>query len=264
MNEQNQKEVRLIEPDPKRWLTKERRNDLHDQISCSRMLLKQSGLLRAFLGYWVRWQASLEAEWDAEAETEKINSLQKRWEERNSLSEESFTEEELRTKLRVNPASMIWAREQWGHRLESLYLEKKHQLDKASCRLLRVSDKGLALELHHRIKAKETTFGAASREFGEGPETSSGGLLPLRALASMPLGIGPLLERMEPGKLSLPLRLGEQFCLVLLQEFKPSQFDAQIEEVLLAEQLKVWIDAVVDTLVFDLNLGKQTSDQQIP
>ena len=56
------------EPDPNTWLTPARRKLVVDQTRTLQPLLRQAGLWRATLSYWVRWQASLEAGWSQEEE----------------------------------------------------------------------------------------------------------------------------------------------------------------------------------------------------
>ena len=253
------------EPDPKMWLTETRRKQLVETTSASRALLQQAGMWRATLGYWVRWQASLEAEWSENDEKECLDHLTEKWNEANKDGESvgNISAAILREKLRVAPAIERWSREQWGHRLDSLYLQSKQQLDKASCRFLRVRDKGLASELYHRIKARETTFAKAAFEFSEGPERNNGGLIPLQALQSMPFGLAPLLEKLEIGKISQPIRLGKGYCLVELLELSASRLDTKTERVLLAEQLRVWIDSVVDLLEADLMWESELDQKEV-
>ncbi len=239
-----------LEPDPQLWLNPDRLDQLFSMVGPVASLLRQGGLLRAVLGYWVRWQVSLEAYWpDMDEEQACMNHLEQQWLSKHTLTEVGLSPDELRAKLRVTPAASIWSRHQWSHLLESLFLKRKSQLDKASCRLVRLHDKHLALELYHRIKANEASFDQVAREFGEGPERHQGGLLPLQPLESMPFGLAPLLERLQPGTISMPLSLDKGYCLVQLEEFQPSQLDPATQERLLAEQLNLWIDSVVNLLV---------------
>ena len=243
------------DPDPRHWLTKEKRSELLNQMSNARPLLQQGGLWRASLGYWVRWQASLEAQWPENEEEKCLNRLVQEWQEANKDNDSKakrLSDEMLRTKLRVAPAIEQWSREQWSHRLDSIFLKSKHLLDQASCRILRVKEKELASELYYRIKAKETSFAQAARDFSEGKEKEMGGLIPLQPLRSMPFGLAPLLEQLEAGKISQPMRIGKGYCLVELLEFRPSRLDKAVEKLLLAEQLRLWIDSVVDVLEADL------------
>jgi parvulin-like peptidyl-prolyl isomerase len=252
MSQSNVNPPAPFDPDPHVWLTADRRQQLIQQLGPGASLLRQGGLWRAALGYWVRWQASLEAQWPRDEEQSTLATLEQQWQAKHSPAEGGLSSDELRAKLRVAPAAARWSRQQWGHRLESLYLHRKGQLDRASCRLLRLSDKNLAQELYHRIKAGEASFEQLARQYGEGPERQHGGLLDLQPLELMPFGLAPLLERLPPGRLSMPLRLDQGYCLVQLEAFQPCQLDAATEDLLLAEQLRLWIDAVVDVLVLDL------------
>ncbi len=236
------------EPDPRSWLTEERCEQLIQLTSSVRPLLQQAGLWRATLVYWVREQVSLEACWDPQDEQNTLEELEKQWHLKAPPDGQSFDQSTLRAKLRVKPASARWSREQWEHRLESLFLESKSHLDRASCRIIRLRSKTLAAELYHRIKAEETSFGVVARDFGEGPERLREGLIPLQPLGSMPFGLAPVLEHLTPGKMSKPMRLGKGFCLVELIEFQISQLDEVTAEALLAEQLRLWIDSVVDEM----------------
>ena len=214
--------------------------------SSARPLLQQAGLWRATLVYWVREQASLDVDWDSPEEEKTLDELEEQWRKKTSSDNVELNRNTLRAKLRVKPASAKWSRAQWEHRLESLYLQSKDKLDRASCRVARINNKPLASELYFRVKANETSFEEVARTFGEGPERHEGGLIPLRPLGSMPFGLAPVLERLEPGQISQPMRLGKGFCLVELIELQISQLDEGTGEALLAEQLRLWIDRVVD------------------
>ncbi len=235
-----------IDPDPNAWLTEERCKQLLRLTSSARPLLIQAGLWRATLTYWVREQVSLEVRWDSEDEQQKLDELEAEWNSKSPKNPQNFERDVLRAKLRVTPAALIWCQKQWGHRLESLFLQCKSQLDRSSCRLIRLRSKPLATELYHRIKAGETTFEVAARDYGEGPERNQNGLIPLQPLGSMPFGLAPVLEHLKPGQISQALRLGKGFCLVELVESQKSQLDEATSEALLGEQLRLWIDSVVD------------------
>ena len=68
---------------------------------------------------------------------------------------------------------------------------------------------------------------------------------------------------MKPGKVSQPLRLGKSYCLVELVEFQPSKLDEATKKILLGEQLRLWIDSVVDVLVDEVSwTGEQTDPEE--
>ena len=241
-----------LEPDPLNWLTDERRKKFEETFKLTDALLVQAGLWRAAVGYWVRWQASLEAEWEPDEEEKELNSLVKDWKIKNKDKKQIIEDDLLKAKLRVSPAVNRWSMQKWGHKIDSIFLLRKSLLDKASCRVLRIENKHMAVEIYHRIKAGETSFEQAAYEYGEGPEKYNGGLISEQSLARMPLGLGEVLGRLERGRISKPLRLGKGYCLVELISFESCSLDQATTEILLAEQMQLWIDSVVDVLQTEL------------
>ena len=145
-------------------------------------------------------------------------------------------------------ARLAWAHAQWGHRLDSLFLEGKDRLDQACCRLLRVKQQGLALELYHRLLAEEATFEQLSQDFGVGPERFQGGLLKQQPLASFPGNLGQLLRKLKPGQLSMPLQMGKLFAVVQLEAFVPAVHGDASTQRLLKLELDQWVEGMVTHL----------------
>ena len=199
----------------------------------------------------MREQASLEANWESQDEQQQLNELEKKWKEKKSFEGLYLTQDKLRAKLRVTPATKIWFLEHWADYVDSLFLNSKSHLTRASCRIIRIKNKSLASS-YTTAKAKETRFDEAARNFGEGPERNQGGFFPLQPLGSIPFGLAPVLELLKQGEIMQPIRLGKVFCLVELVEYHNSQLDEATEEMLLAEQFRLWIDTVVDYIEANL------------
>ena len=232
-----------LDPDPALWLSPLRLQQLETDLLAARSTLAIAGLLPRVVDLWLRQQLAAEAPWSQQDRQQAISAREQEWRTKADPAALGLLDREIATKLAVMPGCQSWAEARWGHRLETLFLQRKHQLDRASCRMLRVADKGLALELYHRIKAGEESFAALAHRFGEGPERAQAGLIPLQPLSSMPLGLGKVLPRLEPGELLPPSRLGEQVALVQLEQFKPARFDAASRQRLLAAELDQWLKA---------------------
>lgn len=242
-----------LDPAPDEWMNPERLQRLQACLGSNAAFLALSGLLAKAVDYWIRLELAEEAarstqhwpELDREAELEK---LEQAWRTKHDPAQLGLTDQQVRLKLMVQPGCQRWARQQWGHRLETLYLERKPQLDQASCRLIRLSSKHLAMELYHRLRAEEAAFEDLAARYGEGPERFKGGLLALQPVATLPLGLGPVLARLTPGELTLPLPLGQGYALVQLAAFEQAQFNAAAEAKLLSQELQTWIAAMVPVL----------------
>ena len=239
------------EPDPKEWIQERSKDPTLEKLSKSMDFLKDAGLWKAALSYWIKSEIVTGVNWDEKTQKNKIDWNS--WLQSNTLKKSKITREELRKSLCDQAACSYWYHKQWEHRADSLYLQKKNTLDRASCRLLRISDKNFANELYHRIKRKKQASKCCS-SIGEGPERLQGGLIPMQPLLSMPFGLGVVLERLRIGEVSAPLRLGKVFCLVELLKFTPCKLDKSTADVLLKEQFDLWIDSVVEILDADLCL----------
>ena len=203
-----------LDPSPDEWLSTERIDSLEVELGASVPLLDQAGVLKAVLQCWIRRELG---------ETDD------------------------------NPTALIsWARSQWEHRLDSLFLQRKDCLDEASCRILRVKKQGLALELYHRLQAQESTFDELSMRFGAVPEKFHGGLYKQQSLGNLPGNLGHFLRKLKPGELTKPLRIGEQFFIVQLTSFVPAVYGEASKQKLLQLELQQWPDGMtvhLETLV---------------
>lgn len=237
---------------------------LHRLLSESLELLALSGQLPSVLGYWVRLELSREAAadegiWPSQEREVEVATLRDAWLAKRDPEATGLNEEQLVCKLSVQPGSLRWARFHWHQRLDSLFLARKAELDKASCRLLRLSDKFLAQELYYRVLAKEASFEELAARFGEGPERSQAGLIPMQSLSGMPLGLEKVLPSLSPGEVTSPQRLGNGFALVQLLQWQPVSRDADIDRVLLKHELQAWVRAVVRHLQHHLGLSQVVS-----
>lgn len=197
----------VLDPAPDEWMTIDRKNRLIADVASSVRLLQDADVLDAVLNYWIR---------------REIGS--------NDASQNSC---------------LNWARAQWGHRLHSLFLQHKNNLDQVSYRFIRVAKQGLALEIYHRLLAEEESFEVLSIKFGIGTERFHGGIVKLQPLGKLPSGFASFIRKLKPGDISKPLALGKEFAIVQLQEFIPAAQGERIDQQLLAQELEQWVDGMV-------------------
>ena len=245
-----------LEPEPFEWFTIERSDELKKTIKNSYSLLKQSGLLRSFIGYWVRSEVSISYKWPS-GEDETLAPLVEKFKTENPNHKLSTAL--LMAKIRVRPASFAWAVDQWSYKVDSIYLDKKDELDQASCLFMRNADKNLLLELYHQIKGGERTFQDIASVYAQGPEKNYNGFISLRPLSKIPHGLAPLLRTMEAGRLTMPLPFGKGFCIAKLLEYRPSTLDQKTKDVLIDNMLQTWVDLVIDYIINSLETSTSSS-----
>lgn len=129
----------------------------------------------------------------------------------------------------------------WGPKLESYFLERKGSLDRVIYSLIRTKDLGIAQELYFRISEGEQTFAEVAREYSQGPESQTDGLIgPVELSVPHPV-LGQMLSISQPGQLCPPTRVGEWVVIVRLERFIPAQLDDAMRQRLLNECFQDWI-----------------------
>ena len=199
--------------DPLEWLDRESRfKHLEEEVRPALNLLQYSECLDKVLKLWVRREVLK----NQQASLDHVNSQE-------------------------DKALLIqWSRDQWGHRLNELFLQKKQELDVVSFNLLRVGNQAVALELYHRLKEGESTFAELSRIYAVGPDSQKDPFKKNQRVGNLPEGIRQLIKKMNVGQLSKPMQIKSDFLLVRVEEFSPVQFSESIQEKLLIDQFASW------------------------
>lgn len=129
----------------------------------------------------------------------------------------------------------------WGNKLESYFLGRKQKLDRVVYSLIRVKDPYLAQELYFRVQEGEQSFSEIAREYSEGPEAETGGLLGPVDLGVPHPALAKMLLRSKPGELLAPTRLGDWVVVVRLEKYLPAQLDEVMRQRLLNELFDQWV-----------------------
>ncbi|BAY42038.1 hypothetical protein NIES2111_64340 (plasmid) [Nostoc sp. NIES-2111] len=129
----------------------------------------------------------------------------------------------------------------WGSKLESYFLQYKSQLDKVIYSLIRTSDAEIAQELYFRIKAGEESFAECAKEFSQGTEAQTGGLLGPVPISQPHPQIAQKLAISQPGQLWPPMRLDNWVVIVRLEKLIPAQLDDATRNSLLNHLFEQWL-----------------------
>ncbi len=129
----------------------------------------------------------------------------------------------------------------WGLKLESYFLQRKGQMDKVIYSLIRTQDVGIAQELYFRIQEGEQSFAELAREYSQGPEAQTGGLIGPVELSTPNPQLAQMLAMSQPGQLWPPTALGEWLVIIRLERFIPAQMDEPMRQRLLNELFNNWL-----------------------
>lgn len=247
-----------LDPDIYDWCSRSRIEQLESELGPALRLLLWSHQLPSLINSWVRRILVTEylqnnCKWSESTKNKFLDEAHKTW---ASNHEEGIVpgcqEADLSAWYLQEKILLSWSMEHWEHRLESIYLERKQELDFVSCSLLRVTDQYLAFELSQRLKSKESSFEQLSWQYGKGPERNQGGRFIRTRVANLPKPLQPLLRKLKPGEVLKPHRLGKWFVIMTLEELIPAQFDEETRSYLLLLELEIWLNEVSNYLASQL------------
>jgi parvulin-like peptidyl-prolyl isomerase len=158
------------------------------------------------------------------------------WLQQQGITEAQFLELATR-KLRIEKFQQAT----WGSHLESYFRQRKQQLDQVIYSLIRTKDADLARELYFRLLEDEQPFAELARQYSEGTETSTGGLIGPVPLSSPHPKLAQILTINQPGQLSPPTRVGEWWIIVRLEKLLPAKLDEPMKQKLLNELFNTWL-----------------------
>ncbi|MDJ0706181.1 MAG: peptidylprolyl isomerase [Leptolyngbyaceae cyanobacterium MO_188.B28] len=129
----------------------------------------------------------------------------------------------------------------WGHQLESYFLQRKGQLDRVLYSLIRVQNPGLAQELYFRIQDDGQPFSEVAKDYSQGQEAQTGGLIgPVELNVPHPT-LSRMLAISKPGQLWAPTQVGEWYVILRLEKFLAAQLDEAMRQRLLNEMFASWL-----------------------
>ncbi|MEO0374795.1 MAG: peptidylprolyl isomerase [Cyanobacteria bacterium P01_A01_bin.17] len=132
-------------------------------------------------------------------------------------------------------------RNTWGAQLGNHFLKQKQHLDRVIYSLIRTKDVAIAQELYFRIQEGEATFAELAKEYSQGPEAQTGGLIGPMELSQAHPKLAQLLRTSQPGQIFPPVRLDEWFLIVQLEKLLPAQLDDPTEKRLLNDLFQRWL-----------------------
>jgi parvulin-like peptidyl-prolyl isomerase len=163
-----------------------------------------------------------------------------KWLQLNHLNKAEIEAIALRT-IRIEKFKL----ENWGHQIESYYLERKADLDRVVYSLIRTKNEELAYELYYRLQGDEQPFEELAHQFSEGAESQAGGRIGPVPMSQPHPALRELLKVSQPGQLWSPRRIDEWFVIVRLEQLAPVCFDTAVKQYLLNERFETWVKAEV-------------------
>lgn len=130
----------------------------------------------------------------------------------------------------------------WGTKVNSIFLERKKQLDRVIYSLICTKDFCIAQELYFRIKEGEQSFDELAREYSQGQEAQTGGLIGPVEIGSIHPDLAEMLIASDVGQVQTPTVIGDWIVVVRLEKFLPVSLDEFIQRRLIDESFAKWLE----------------------
>ncbi len=159
-----------------------------------------------------------------------------------------MTVEQLQQRAQQQAKIEKFKAETWGRNIDAEFMQNKQQYDRFIYSLLRTKNPELAQELYFRLREGESDFADLARQYSQGSEQESGGVVgPVEARTLHPQLV-QMLATTPIGKILPPRVLGEWVIIVRLEKLIPAQLDQDMRQRLLYQCWQDWLKAKTQAL----------------
>ncbi len=163
----------------------------------------------------------------------------------NWLSNNGKTEKEMNQILFDAIRLEKFKKEKFNSKVESLFLDRKSNLDRVTYSIIRVKNRAKAAELHLRLQEEEATFSELSSTYSEGVENILHGLIGPIEYASINPNIAERLRNSSPGQLWPPFEIDNWWIILRSERLFPASLNLQMRIRLLDEMYESWIKSKI-------------------
>ena len=151
--------------------------------------------------------------------------------------------------LALKPVKIkILCKQEFEHKAEARFLERKNKLDVVVYSLIRTKDPFKAQELYLRIIENEAEFGELASTFSEGIEKKTRGIIgPVTVEKSHPI-MQEILRTSEPGKTHIPVKVDESYVVVRVESYDPAKLNDYMKEKMREELFDNFIESKVNDI----------------
>ncbi|MBD2459485.1 peptidylprolyl isomerase [Oscillatoria sp. FACHB-1407] len=157
------------------------------------------------------------------------------------LKQQGVRSETFETWVKRELAIRKFQQRQWGKKVSSYFLDRKHQLDQVVFSLVYLQDRNVAQELYFRIAEGEQSLAEVAHIYSEKADAPVDGKVGPIELGKLHPELARLFYGARSGQLWEPFVLDEWIVIARLEEIIPIQFDDLVRQFLLNELLENWL-----------------------
>lgn len=145
----------------------------------------------------------------------------------------------------------------YGHKVESIFLDRRKELNTVVYELARVDNESLAIELYLRVQEGEMDFASVARKYSMGPEKKTNGIIGPIPIDKAHPSLLSVLESTELKKTTKPFKVDKYWIFVRVLERNQAKLDAATRITLAKERLNEEIEQQAQRLVYEALLDQQ-------
>ena len=176
------------------------------------------------------------------------------------LRVEGITEHAMTKRLYSSLQIDQFKEQKFGSLVESVFLERKSQLDRVLYSLIRVKNREKATELHLKLTEEEATFSELASLYTEGLEKEMNGLLGPMELGSLSSSLVERLKISQPGQLWPPFESSGWWVLLRLERILPASLDNSMYIRIINGLYEDWMKLEVGKALSQLEIDLKSQD----
>tara|TARA_B100000212_G_C27317459_1_gene508575 strand:- start:109 stop:864 length:756 start_codon:yes stop_codon:yes gene_type:complete len=171
----------------------------------------------------------------------KTNGISDKESLTNWLNKNGKSEKEMNNILFNSLRLEIFKKTKFKKKVESIFLERKSDLDRVTYSIIRVKSRAKAVELHMRLNEEESTFPELASTYSEGIENIMHGLIGPVEFANVNPVIREYLKNSSPGQLWPPFEIDSWWIILRIERLLPATLNEAMESRLIQEMYENWI-----------------------
>ena len=176
------------------------------------------------------------------------------WLKNNSLSEKDFLED-----ISNQIKEKRFLKKNFSSKCHAHFLKRKDDLDQIIYSLIRTKERFEAKELFLRVQENESNFGKISKEYSQGPEKNSFGLIGPVPINKAHPRMREILRSSKLGETNQPIKIGDWWLIVRVESLQEAELDQEMELRMNKELSEIWLkekaQLVINNLKKQQNLG---------
>ena len=157
-----------------------------------------------------------------------------------------FNKSQFQWQVQLQERILRSSKNRFNHKAELHYLTRKEQFDRVTYSQLVVKDQNLAQELFLRLNEDEANFADLAKEISRTSNQKTQVQVGPIAMARIPKPLTKPLQSIVNGTLLEPIRVQNNWLVVRLDQYQPTEFDGIMAQRMCLELFQQHVNELVD------------------